>query len=145
MLYKNHYIKNLKKLKKPKVRLDLDKEDFSEDLENLFSNIPIVRQERIFQNLTSDFIIDNIKENNISYYFKTIKEAVRKTISIFNGNGNTKFKIIIICEFTMPLPFDIVEGHFNRQFEELVTMNNFDDIYSNIEDEFMTWLDGYQE
>ena len=24
-------------------------------------------------------------------------------------------------------------------------MNNFDDIYSNIEDEFMTWLDGYQE
>ena len=29
----------------------------------------------------------------------------------------------------MPLPFDIVEGHFNRQFEELVSMNNFDDIH----------------
>ena len=35
--------------KKPKVRLDLDKEDFSEDLQNLFNNIPIVRQERTFQ------------------------------------------------------------------------------------------------
>ena len=24
-------------------------------------------------------------------------------------------------------------------------MNNFDDIYSNIEEEFITWLDGFQE
>ena len=125
--------------------MDLDNDDFSEDLENLFSNIPIVRQERTLQNVTSDYITDNIKENNISYYFKTIKEAVRKTISNFKGNSNTKFKIIITCEFTMPLPFDIVEGHFNRQFEELVTMNNFDDIYLNIEDEVMTGLDGYQQ
>ena len=67
--------------------MDIDKEDFFEDLENLFINIPIVRQERTFQNVTSDYIIDSIKENNISYYFKTVKEAVRKTISNFKGNG----------------------------------------------------------
>ena len=125
--------------------MDLDKEDFYKDLQNLFSNQPEVRQERTFQNVTSHYIIDNIKENNIPYYFKTIKEAVRNRITNFKGNGNVKFKIIITCEFTTPLAFDIVEGHFNRQFEEIVTMNNFDDIYSNIEDEFTTWLDGYQD
>ena len=72
--------------------MDLDKEDFSEDLQNLFKDpqigfsettassskgmtVPsfsetalptsIVRQKRTFQNVTSDYIIDNIKENNI--------------------------------------------------------------------------------
>ena len=54
--------KNLKKLKQPKVRLNSDKEDFSEDLKNLFSNNPIVIQEKTFQNVTSDYTIDNIKE-----------------------------------------------------------------------------------
>ena len=88
-------------LKKPKVRLDLDNEDFSEDLQNLFKDpypedsIPIVRQQRTFKNVTFDYNIDNIKENNICYYFNTIKEAVRNTINNFKGNDNTKFKIII--------------------------------------------------
>ena len=44
-LSENPYIKHLKKLKKPKVRLDLDKEDFSEDLQNHY--IKILHIERI--------------------------------------------------------------------------------------------------
>ena len=56
-----------------------------------------------------------------------------------------KFKLIITCEFTSPLAFDIQERHFNRPFEELLTMNNFDDIYSNIQEDFIAWIDEYQE
>ena len=131
----------LQKLKTLKVRYDLEKEDSSE---NSFSNIPIVRQEKSFKNITSDYIIDNIKENNIFYYFKTIRESVKKTISNFKGNETIKFKLIITCEFKSPLAFDIRETHFNRPFEELLTMNNFDDIYSNIQEDFIAWLDGYE-
>ena len=96
---------NLQKLKIPKVRYNLMKEDLSEDLQNLFNNIPIVRRERTFRNITSDYIIHNIKENNISYYFKIIKESVKKTINNFKGNEIIKFKLIITCEFTSPLAF----------------------------------------
>ena len=79
------------------------------------------------------------------YYFKTIKEAVRNTINNFKGNDNTKFKIIITCEFTTPLSFDIIEAHCNRTYEELLTIKNFDDVYSNIENDFIAWLDEFQE
>ena len=64
--------------------------------------------------------MNNIKENNISCYFKTIKEAVRNIIIYFKVNNNTKFKTITTCEFTMPLVFDIIEAHYNRPFEELL-------------------------
>ena len=89
--------------------------------------------------------MDNIKENNIPCYFRTVKEAVRNTINDFKVYDNTKFKIIITCEFTTPLAFDNIEAHSNRPFEELLTLNNFDDIYSNIEDDFIAWLDEFQE
>ena len=63
----------------------------------------------------------------------------------FKGNENTKFKSIITCEFTTPLAFDNIEAHFNRPFEELLTMNNFDDIYSNIQENFIAWVDEFKE
>ena len=79
----------LHKVKKnPKVQFDLEKQDFSEDLENLFKDpysedsIPIVGQERTFQKVTSDYIIDNIKENNIPYYVKTVKEQKQQQQNI---------------------------------------------------------------
>ena len=130
---------NLQKLKKPKVRYGLMEEDFLEDF-----RIPIVRQETTFKNITSDYIIDNIKESNIPYYFNIIKESVIKTVNNFKGNEIVKFKIIITCEFTSPLAFDIQERHFKRPFEELLTMNNFDDIYSNIQEDFIAWIDDYE-
>ena len=53
-----------------------------------------------------------------------------------------KLKLIITYEFTTTLAFDTIETHFKRPFEELLT-NNFDDIYSNIEDDFVAWLDEF--
>ena len=131
---------NLQKLKRSKVRYGLMKEDSLGDFQ-----IPIVKQDRAFKSVTSDYTIDNIKENNIPYYFNIIKESVMKTVNDFKGNETLKFKLIITCEFISPLAFDIREAHFNRPFEELLTMNNFDDIYSNIQEDFIAWLDDYQE
>ena len=68
-----------------------------------------------------------------------------KTISNFKDRDNIKFKFIITSQFTTPLAFDRIEAHFNPQFEILLTMNNFDDIYQNIEENFLAWLDEFQE
>ena len=84
--------KNLHKLtKKPKVKQDISKIDFTNALPNLFNEPPVIEHDRTFQNVTSDFIIKNIQENDIAKYFKTIKEAVFETISNFKGRDNIKF------------------------------------------------------
>ena len=62
--------------KKPKVTQDIGKIDFTNALPNLFNEPPVVEHNRTFKNVTSDFIIKNIQENDVSKYFKTIKEAV---------------------------------------------------------------------
>ena len=131
--------------KKPKVKQDISKIDFTNALPNLFNESPVVEDDRTFQNVTSDFLIKNIQENDISKYFKTIKEAVHKTISDFKGIDNIKFKLIITSEFSTPLAFDRIEAHFNPEFEIMLSMNNFDDIYQNIEENFLAWLDEFQE
>ena len=134
----SNYYKNLHKLsKKPKVKQDISKIDFTNALPNLFNEPHVVEHDKTFQNVTSDFIIKNIQENDIAKYFKTIKEAVYETISNFKDRDNIKFKLIITSQFTTPLAFDRIEAHFNPQFEILLTMNNFDDIYQNIEEEFL--------
>ena len=72
--------------KKPKVKQDISKIDFTNAyLPNIFNESPVVEHDRTFQNVTSDFLIKNIRENDISKYFKTIKEAVHKTINDFKG------------------------------------------------------------
>ena len=131
--------------KKPKVKQDISKIDFTNALPNLFNESPVVEHNRTFQNVTSDFLIKNIQENDISKYFKTIKEAVHKTISNFKGIDNIKFKLIITSQFNTPLAFDRIEAHFNPEFEIMLSMNNFDDIYQNIEENFLAWLDEFQE
>ena len=120
---------------------NLKNKDFFKDF---FPVTPIVKQDKTFKSITSDYIIDNIKESNIPYYFDIVKESVIRTINNFKGNETLKFKLIITCEFTSPLAFDIQERHFNRPFEELLTMNNFDDIYSNIQEDFIAWIDDYE-
>ena len=55
---------NLQKLKRSKVRYGLMKEDSPGDL-----RIPIVKRDKTFKSVTSDYTIDNIKETNIPYYF----------------------------------------------------------------------------
>ena len=131
--------------KKPKVKQDISKIDFTNALSNLFNESPVVEDDRTFQNVTSDFLIKNIQENDISKYFKTIEEAVYKTISDFKGRNNIKFKLIITSEFSTPLAFDRIEAHFNPEFEIMLSMNIFDDIYQNIEESFLAWLDEFQE
>ena len=112
---------------------------------DFFPVTPIVKQDKTFKSITSDYIIDNIKESNIPYYFDIVKESVIRTVDDFKGNETLKFKLIITCKFTSSINSDIREAHFNRPFEELLTMNNFDDIYSNIQEDFIAWLDDYQE
>ena len=131
--------------KKPKVKQDISKIDFTNALPNLFNESPVVEDDRTFQNVTSDLSIKNIQENDISKYFKTIKEAVHKTISNFKGIDNIKFKLIITSEFSTPLAFDRIEAHFIPEFEITLSMNNFDDIYQNIKENFLEWLDEFQE
>ena len=36
----------------------------------------------------------------------------------------------------MSLAFDSIEAHFNSEFEILLTLNHFDDIYQDIEENF---------
>ena len=55
--------------KKPKVKQDISKIDFTNALPNLFSESSVVEHNRTFQNVTSDFLIKNIQENDISKYF----------------------------------------------------------------------------
>ena len=131
--------------KKPKVKQDISKIDFTNALPNLFNESLVVEHNRTFQNVTSDFIIKNIQENDISKYFKTIKEAVNKTISDFKSKDSIKFKLIITCQFTTPLAFDRIEAHFNSEFEILLTLNNFDDIYQDIKENFLAWIDKFQD
>ena len=94
-------------------------------LPNLFNESPVVKHNRTFQNVTSDFLIKNIQENDISKYFKTIKVAVHKTISDFKSRDNIKFKLIITSQFITPLTFNRIEAQFNPEFEIMLSMNNF--------------------
>ena len=144
---KNKVVKKTKHFKKiPKVKLDLMKEDFSIPFHNLYQEeSPEVIHEGTFKKIASDYIINNIKNNNISLYFKTIKDAVQQTVKDFKEDDSIKFKLIITCEFTTPLAFDIIEAHYNHPFQVLLTMNSFDDIYSSIEENFIAWLDEFQE
>ena len=112
---------------KPKVKTNIESIDFTNDLPQLFEE-SLVEHVKTFQNVTSDFLIKNIQEKDVSKYFEIIKESVRKTVSDFKGKDNIKFKLIITYEFTTPLAFDRIEAHFNPEFEILITMNNFDDI-----------------
>ena len=131
--------------KKPNVKQGISKIDFTNVLPNLFNESPVVEHNGTFQNVISDFLINNIQENDISKYFKTIKEAVHKTISNFKGIDNIKFKLIITSQFTTPLAFERIVARFNPEFEIMLSMNNFDDIYQNIEENFLAWLDDFQE
>ena len=82
--FSNYYKNLLKKVirdklsKKPKVKQYINKIDFTNDLPNLFNESPIVEHDRTFQNVTSDFLIKNIQENDISKYFKTLKKQLIK-------------------------------------------------------------------
>ena len=42
----------------------------------------------------------------------------------FKGNDNTKLKLIITCEFTTPLAFDIIEAHYNGPFKGALKAKN---------------------
>ena len=75
-------------------------------LTKLFNEPPVVKHDRTFQNITGEFKIKNIQENDISKCFKTIKEAVHKAISNFKGRDNIKFKLIITSQFTTLLAFE---------------------------------------
>ena len=71
---------------------------------------------------------------------KPLKKQFLKRLVISKVEDNIKFKLIITSQFTTPLAFDRIEAHFNPQFEILLTMNNFDDIYQNIEEEFLSMV-----
>ena len=112
---------------------------------NLLFNEPLVRKDKSFDKVFSSYVIDNIKESNISVYFQLIKNAVYETIKDFKQKGNAKLNFVIDCEFFNQTSEEYVKGYFNREAEEIMTMNNFDILYENIEHEFNEWLDSFQE
>lgn len=109
---------------------------------------PLIKEEQNFQNVTSDYVIDNIQDFRIDRYFRIVSPHIHSTVANFRARertGNLKFKIILTCEFTTPLATDIVEAHFNRPFEDILTMNNFPVAMKSAEEEFRAWLDRFQE
>ena len=87
---------------------------------------PIVIEEQNFQNVTSDFVIDNIQDYRVDRYFRILNPYIKEAVSSYKRHDmNLKFKIIITSEFSTPLAFDIIEAHFNRPFEDTLAMNNF--------------------
>ena len=136
---------DIKTSQKPRVKLDLDREDFTDSFRTLYEKQSIITQEETFKTAASNYYIRNISDSNISNYFKTVKESIRKTVTEFKGNNVINLNIIITSEFETPLAFDIVEGHFNHKSKTLTSMNNFDNTYENIQEEFEAWIDEYQD
>ena len=103
-----------------------------------------IYQKESFRGVTQDTIITT-PGSNIPEYFKDIKPLVFNTIKEFKGKDVIKFKLIISCEFQTPLPFDIIEAHYNMKYEDLLSLNMFDTIYKEIPEKFTTWLNFHNQ
>ena len=134
------------KKKTPKVILDDRKEDYNDALCKLYGEEPIVEETATFKTVSSEYNITNIRENNVLKYFDIIKDSVFNTVNDFKQKDNIKFKIIIGSEFMKSAEAESQkETFYYKPPESLVTMNNFDDVWKNVEDGFQEWLDGFQE
>ena len=133
---------------KPKVQFN---EDLTQSFGILFNEKPAINFAKSFRDVTTDYVIDNIQEENVLNYFQIIKELVKQTTEEFKGTSSCKLKLIITTEFASYVPKDvdgeekIITVFFNHSFHNIHTLDNFELIYKNIIDQFETWVDEFQE
>ena len=53
--------------------------------------------------------------------------------------------MILTCEFTTPMVFDIIEAHYSHPIQVIQTQNNLTVFYDNLLDKFNAWIDAFQE
>ena len=68
--------------KKPKVKQDISKIDFTNALPNLYNESPFVEHNRTFQNITSDFLIKTFKKTISLNILKPLKKLFIKRSAI---------------------------------------------------------------
>ena len=94
---------------------------------------------KIFKNIITESVIDDIEEDTIDGYINELKRRV------IIQSYPIKAKMIITSEFNTPLAFDIIEGHYSHPVEVIQSNNNRDEFYRKLKDKFEAWIDSFQE
>ena len=97
------------------------------------------KKSKVFKNVNTESIIDDIEEDNITNYINKLKDK------IIIQSYPVKVKIIITSEFNTPLAFDIIESHYSHPVEVIQSNNNVDEFYNKLKDKFEAWIDEFQE
>ena len=92
-----------------------------------------------FKNIIKQTDINDISEINIKKYINVLKDKI--TINRYP----LKLKMILTCEFTTPMAFDIIEAHYSHPIQVIQTQNNLTVFYDNLLDKFNAWIDAFQE
>ena len=92
-----------------------------------------------FKNIIKQTDINDISEINIKKYINVLKDKI--TINQYP----LKLKMILTCEFTTPMAFDIIEAHYSHPIQVIQTQNNLTVFYDNLLDKFNAWIDAFQE
>jgi len=92
-----------------------------------------------FKNIITESIFDNIEEDDIINYVNLLKDKiVIKEYPI-------KLKLILTCEFSTAIAFNIIEAHYSHPIQIIQSENNLTVFYDDLIDKFNAWLDAYQE
>ena len=97
------------------------------------------KKSKVFKNVITESIIDDIEEDNLTNYINKLKDK------IIIQSYPVKVKIIITSEFNTPLAFDIIESHYSHPVEVIQSHNNVDEFYNKLKDKFEAWIDEFQE
>ena len=101
------------------------------------------RQEN--QNLISSHIINSqdINNENPALYFNNIKQEVYNKIN--NLDHPLKFKLIFSLEFNTAIAFQEIDIFHNSPLQIIRSMNDFENAYTRIYDNFTKFIDEFQE
>ena len=97
------------------------------------------------QNLISSHIINSqdINNENLALYFNNIKQEVYSKIN--NLEHPLKFKLIFSIEFNTAVAFQEIDIFHNSPLEIIRSMNDFNNAYTRIYDNFNKFIDEFQE
>ena len=97
------------------------------------------------QNLISSHIINSqdINNENPALYFNNIKQEVYNKIN--NLEHPLKFKLIFSLEFNTAIAFQEIDIFHNSSLEIIRSMNDFNNAYTRIYDNFNKFIDEFQE
>ena len=95
------------------------------------------KKSKVFKNVITESIIDDIEEDNITNYINKLKDK------IIIQSYPVKVKIIITSDFNTPLAFDIIESHYSHPVEVIQSNNNVDEFDNKLKDKFEAWIDEF--